>query len=420
MQTFWLEIKKDESNRKDYDGGANRYGDHTDAPTETEFSLIGLSEPVHSVAFNKKSLEDDLCALLQNVVNHRQATVTKASSEAELDQAEQESLEANLLETTLGLVSLPGYCGGRKIAKARKVKTKLSTVVLEQLHDFIEAVESLYTNHAFHNFEHAKYVTKSTMLLLERLNDGQQFDKQSHKRTCGISFDPLSQLAIVFAALAHDVDHPGVSNTQLAKEGTTAGGSACSVAEQNSASITWKLFLQSSFKDLRRSIYTSVEELERFRHVMIRSILSTDVMDINLNRLRNKRWEEVFGPGRKATADAKATVAIEHLIQVADLSHTMHSWQVYRHWNMQLFLEMYTAHRDGRGPNPAEIWYTGEISFFDNFVIPLATKVKDCEVFGKGREEFLVKAEQNRSKWFEQGKETVMGLERFVTADSIL
>lgn len=40
--------------------------------------------------------------------------------------------------------------------------------------------------------------------------------------SAGISSDPLSQFAVVFGALIHDVDHVGVSNAQLIKEGFLA------------------------------------------------------------------------------------------------------------------------------------------------------------------------------------------------------
>ena len=40
-----------------------------------------------------------------------------------------------------------------------------------------------------------------------------------HDHTYGITSDPLTQFACAFSALIHDVDHVGVSNAQLVKEG---------------------------------------------------------------------------------------------------------------------------------------------------------------------------------------------------------
>ena len=40
--------------------------------------------------------------------------------------------------------------------------------------------------------------------------------------------------------------------------------------------------------------------------------------------------------------------------------------------------------------DPASFWYQGEIGFFDNYIIPLAKKLKDCGVFGVSSDEYLV------------------------------
>jgi 3'5'-cyclic nucleotide phosphodiesterase len=86
----------------------------------------------------------------------------------------------------------------------------------------------------------------------------------------------------------------------------------------------------------------------------------------------------------------KATIVIEHIIQASDVSHTMQHWHVYRKWNRLLFREMYEAYRCGRmASNPVDFWYQGELSFFDNYVIPLGRKLKECNVFGVSSDEYL-------------------------------
>ena len=71
---------------------------------------------------------------------------------------------------------------------------------------------------------------------------------QLHDHTYGITSDPLTQFACVFSALIHDVDHPGVPNTQLIKENAKVAGfyRNKSVAEQNSVDLAWDL-LQGTF-----------------------------------------------------------------------------------------------------------------------------------------------------------------------------
>ena len=50
--------------------------------------------------------------------------------------------------------------------------------------------------------------------------------------------DPLTQFAVVFSAVIHDADHPGVPNAQLVKEKTrNAQFYKKSRAEQNSVDL---------------------------------------------------------------------------------------------------------------------------------------------------------------------------------------
>jgi hypothetical protein len=59
------------------------------------------------------------------------------------------------------------------------------------------------------------------------------------------------------------------------------------------------------------------------------------------------------------------------------------------------------------GKNPLDFWYSGELSFFDHYVIPLAKKLKECNAFGVSCDEFLNYAEANRGEWEMKGKEIV-------------
>jgi hypothetical protein len=45
--------------------------------------------------------------------------------------------------------------------------------------------------------------------------------------------------------------------------------------------------------------------------------------------------------------------------------------------------------------------------FFDNYVIPLAKKLKECRVFGAASDECLNYAISNRKEWEEKGEEVV-------------
>ena len=87
-------------------------------------------------------------------------------------------------------------------------------------------------------------------------------------------------------------------------------------------------------------------------------------------------------------------------------------------WNERLFLEMSEAFRQGRmGKDPREFWYQGELGFFDNYIIPLAKKLKECNVFGVSSDECLNYAIQNRREWEHRGKEIVEELVLKVDSD---
>ena len=69
---------------------------------------------------------------------------------------------------------------------------------------------------------------------------------------------------------------------------------------------------------------------------------------------------------------------------------------------------MYEAFLDGKiDRDPAESWYQGELGFFDFYVIPLAEKLKECNVFGVSSAEYLSYAQNNRREWEKRGNDMV-------------
>lgn len=159
--------------------------------------------------------------------------------------------------------------------------------------------------------------------------------------------------------------------------------------------------------------------------------MATDVMDKDLNKLRNDKWEKAFND--KSSTDSsksdqdnvinrKATIVIEYIIQASDIAHTMQHWQVYRRWNERLFEEMYVAYRLGRSDkDPSDFWYKGEISFFDHYIIPLTKKLRDCGVFGVSSDEYMNYAIKNREEWEMRGQEVVANMvERLIYDEKLV
>jgi 3'5'-cyclic nucleotide phosphodiesterase len=290
----------------------------------------------------------------------------------------------------------------------------------------------MYNDNPFHNFEHASHVTMSVSKLLGRIvapkidlaeanlgssnsNDADQEAAFLHDHTCGITSDPLTQFAVVLSALIHDLDHPGVSNGQLIKEDPVLASryQDKSVAEQNSVDLAWNVLMAPQYDQLRSAIFSTETELRRFRNLLVNSIIATDIFDKDQSTLRKNRWNKAFyetTPEDDAheVKSRKATIVIEHLIQASDVAHTMQHWHVYQKWNQRLFDEMMMAYRAGRSDkDPSEGWYGGELWFFDNYILPLTKKLKDCGVFGVSSDEYLNYALHNRVEWEQKGKDIV-------------
>jgi 3'5'-cyclic nucleotide phosphodiesterase len=253
-------------------------------------------------------------------------------------------------------------------------------------------------------------------IILPSASDGEQSSATActDDPTYGIAVDPLTHFACVFAALIHDVDHTGVPNTQLVKEQSPVAATYNnqSVAEQNSLDIAWTMLLEPRFDVLRSAICTTPTEMKRFRQLVVNAVMATDIMDPNLKVLHNHQWNKAFAAAAEESEleakHRKATVVIDHLIQASDVVHTMQHWHVYRQWNERLFQEMSRAYEQGRADSdPAEIWYQGELNFFDYYIIPLAKKLEQCGVFGVCSDEYLNYAIKNREEWQARGREVV-------------
>jgi 3'5'-cyclic nucleotide phosphodiesterase len=302
-----------------------------------------------------------------------------------------------------------------------KIERKLSEAAIAQLHDLISSIACLYRENSFHSFEHCSHVVMSTRKMLMRIADHEKNVKRTIRSKDSCTFDitsnPLHQFAIVFAALIHDLDYPGVSNALSVEEKQPLAivYDRKSVAEKT-FDVAWKLLMEPQFADLRNCIYTTDAELALFRQIVDDAVMATDLFDKELKDMRESRWIKTF-PGclddidsapDKDSGRRKAAIAIDLIIQVSDVSHTMQHFTVYKKWNMKLLAEMYTAYQNGRmAKDPTEGWYEGELWFFDNYVIPLAQKLRDCQVFGVSCDEFLDYAKDNRTEWEMKGRDIV-------------
>jgi 3'5'-cyclic nucleotide phosphodiesterase len=158
--------------------------------------------------------------------------------------------------------------------------------------------------------------------------------------TYGITSDPLTQFSCILSALIHDVDHPGVPNATLINERSMVARryKNKSIAEQNSVDLSWDLLMEPRFSKLRAAIYADDVEMQRFRQLIVNSVMATDIVDAEQKAFRNARWEKAFHSSESILEDKlvetnrKATIVIEHLIQASDVSHMMQHVRILILW----------------------------------------------------------------------------------------
>jgi 3'5'-cyclic nucleotide phosphodiesterase len=227
--------------------------------------------------------------------------------------------------------------------------------------------------------------------------------------------DPLTRFTCILSAIIHDVGHYGVSNSELVKGNETLAAlyDGRSVAEQLAIMVAWTLLMRPEYANLRAAIYHTEEEMYRFRYLLVHAVMATDIADEELRQTRERQWQVAFSdppPSAESSPQSlgvqRSVLAIQTLIQASDLAHMMQHWDVYRKWNERYFEECTSAFLQGRAESDPSInWYAGELGFFDNCVIPLAKRLKDCGVFGVSCEEYLTYALKNREEWASRGVE---------------
>jgi hypothetical protein len=370
-----------------------------------------------------------LMSFLEKVVQHRLMAPESrsvrfgrsASDIAKTRQSFEGEQSGLIIDEVVEVISLPKFHSSFLNARGRSAV--LPKEVQIQMKEFVASIASMYRQVPFHNFEHASHVTMSANKLMKRIilpedtanHQSGMTASDLHFSTFGISSDPLTQFAVVFSALIHDVDHTGLSNSQLTMEraGIARIFNYKSIAEQNSVVVAWELLMEPRFADLRTCIFASESDRKRFRQLVVNVVMATDILDPDMVSLRKKRWEKAFDPSLSSDAflldidvNRKATIVIEHIIQASDVAHTMQHWHIFIKWNTKLYRELYRAYIDGHSDkDPSEGWYQDQLVFFDTYVIPLANKLGECGVFGVSGDEYLTYAKLNRAEWEQKGIE---------------
>lgn len=154
--------------------------------------------------------------------------------------------------------------------------------------------------------------------------------------------------------------------------------------------------LRASFSRRRFTMFSSNAAAEEFANKRSRRLGIRTSMDFSGMLLDAYRTMDQL----------QQHAVLETMMNVADVAHTMQSFQIFCKWNKRLFKELYLAHLKNRlSFNPSENWYENQIGFFSHYIIPLSQKMKTCGVFGTTGNVFEYFACENKKRWIEEGEE---------------
>eukprot|EP00045_Choanoeca_perplexa_P004610 m.39359 g.39359 ORF g.39359 m.39359 type:complete len:346 (+) comp12669_c0_seq1:147-1184(+) len=196
-------------------------------------------------------------------------------------------------------------------------------VTKEHLRNFVAEVGRNYNGMHFHNLPHAIMVLHSTFLL---------------RATVSLPFNsPLDEVALLIAALCHDLDHRALSNTFYtnSKSELAEKYGDKSVLEHHHANTAFSIISNETVGILNQ---LDTAQKERFREVVFQCILATD-MAVHKDRLD-------FLEGLKVKLDDKShsgvyndeeyLLLMQCILHTADLYNPFKPFKVAQQWALRL------------------------------------------------------------------------------------
>jgi len=332
----------------------------------------------------------------------------------------------DIYEEVVDGIDMPAFDGTVSPDKLDAGSIDLGTEVENQLREYVYEITSQFATHDFHNVDHESQVCMSIKKILTRItavvgsDQAELASADLDVRTFGVSSDPLSQFAVVFAGLIHNADHHGVPNSQLVLEEHPLAErykNRC-ILEQHSITLAWELLMRPEYEDLRGAIYANESEAKRFRQILVNCVLSTNRTDEGLLSQRKQRWAVAFHrTGQELSLSVedrnrRAIALLELLMQASDIFHATSTWQLYQKWSERQFMEVNKGYKTGRlMQNPMVFWYKSELLFFDEHVVPLAMRLSECGVFERSTgDQYLSLSLTNRQQWAAKGADQVASM----------
>ena len=169
---------------------------------------------------------------------------------------------------------------------------KITPSLILQLETYVTCMLYGYVNDLpFHNYQHAYHVCISANKFIESM-----LLSKSTRDTFGLASNPLYLVALLFAALIHDVGHTGVSNFQRAKDEQDMAESYqdSSIHEHHSLSLAFDELLKDEYEELRQVMFTESSQFEMFRQLVFEAVLSTDIANPARAEENKTKYFEAF------------------------------------------------------------------------------------------------------------------------------
>ncbi len=271
-----------------------------------------------------------------------------------------------------------------------------------QLRELISKVSRWHRDDLpFHSFEHASHTVLSITKLLAAVETTRASNDTVLKKTKSMITHPLTQFVLVFAAL--------VPNDDIGGNDAVRG----LIAAEKSALRAWSLFLEPSFRDLRRTIFRTRQDFEFFRRLLGKSIVvftmetADSISDEgDLVPADPLSLERVSSFAKNQEASQKALAIVEKLLRVSEVSYALQHFLFFQKWNRLLFLESHGRFKNNDGAvkeDPSETWYATELQSFDDR-IRLVKGLRDSGVCNKLADVYLNAGIANRREWEQKGK----------------
>jgi len=196
-------------------------------------------------------------------------------------------------------------------------------IPLTTMKAFLLEVRKLYRSNPYHNFHHAFDVTQTVYSFLTRFQVGHSL---LHHEI----------LALLIAALCHDLDHPGFNNAfQINTMSNLAiTYNDTSVLEHHHCSTLFRML-----KNPEVNILANLESdtFRQVRKVIIACILSTD-MAKHFEYV--SKLEERMDPYNRESFEDRSFI-MQIVIKAADISNIAKEWSISKKWSENLTVEFF-------------------------------------------------------------------------------